>query len=197
MNWADRPQTPLPWHVGHGSIVSERKPDGSYPDIEDMAYYGGHFVCESIGTADAEFIILAIQQRDALMRFFSYIRDSSYFTTEVDQLSDELCALDLGMRADKLRSALMRELFAFSHYMNRYIRVLQLPETATRARIEPTGFPYWPSMLFVIDNIELAWVVSSQEVYYSSPRELQFMADHSKYTRYHAHVAVSDDDIPF
>jgi len=57
--------TPGPWTVGlHGAIVADCPQDCRHDEHEQ--FYGGHFICESVGGPDARLIAAAPELLEAL-----------------------------------------------------------------------------------------------------------------------------------
>jgi hypothetical protein len=158
MSFYDKKLTPQPWYAGEGCIVGATENDGSFPSSEDMAYYGGALVCESMCPADAQFAVIAIRQREILWRALHDIGECANEETRAHARRAWALCYDTEEEVrgpDAMRLKVIKAVFSYAHYSHRYNWFAQLPETATRARIEPTGFCYWPSGRFVTDNIEL------------------------------------------
>jgi hypothetical protein len=65
--------TPGPWRVGNGSFVVSDMNDGKLVGgADDLKYYGGYLICESIATHNAKLVAEAPAMFDLLSRISSY-----------------------------------------------------------------------------------------------------------------------------
>jgi hypothetical protein len=61
--------TPGPWRLGKaGGVVADVPIEGGPRGSDDVAYYGGHLICESTTPANARLIIAAPKMYDLLRR---------------------------------------------------------------------------------------------------------------------------------
>ena len=62
----------LPWRKGRaGSVVTDRPYKGGFTGSDDVAYYGGHLICESVSDEHAEFIVRACNAHADLLAALS------------------------------------------------------------------------------------------------------------------------------
>lgn len=180
MAWKDRKPNPQPWHVGpHGGIIADVDWQGNPPNLQDLGYYGGIFVCEGMGTKDATFAVVAIRQRDILWKALHEISGIANDATRAiaGRAWVALHDAETEVQHDGLAYEAIRSIFQQVSEAVRWGWPL-LPETATRARIEPTGFCYWPSGKLVTDNIELDWIYFVTDNYIESPSLMGVFVKH-------------------
>ena len=58
--------TPKPWHKGHGSFIIATHPVNGLIGSDDVEYYGGHLVCESVAPQNMDLIAAAPELLEAL-----------------------------------------------------------------------------------------------------------------------------------
>lgn len=69
--------TATPWRIGKscGSVVAD-EPVPEVSGAEDVAYYGGYLIAESIAPRNAEFIVRACNAHAALIHALQMVRDA-------------------------------------------------------------------------------------------------------------------------
>lgn len=63
---SSRCYTAGPWRVGSGSFVIADNPAPGMRGSDDVEYYGGHLICESVSQANANLIATAPEMRELL-----------------------------------------------------------------------------------------------------------------------------------
>lgn len=58
--------TPGPWRIGNGSFIISDHPAPGITGSDDVQYYGGHLICESVSQANARLIAAAPDLLEAL-----------------------------------------------------------------------------------------------------------------------------------
>lgn len=168
-------KTPQPWSVGSEGVIAPSVPyrESSHYDW-DLSWklrgyvatsssltYQGELVCEGGSFEDNVLIVQATRALPLLLETLRSVGEMKDLS-EVKALVTAAHTYVVGLRSaieEEGKSNRERGVWAQSLVWAETIKGY-LPETATRARLEPPAPPYSP-LRYVTDNIEIAWERSS------------------------------------
>jgi hypothetical protein len=64
--------TPGPWKIGKGSFIISDSPSPGIPGSDEVDYYGGHLICESVSKSNATLIAAAPDLLQSLIDVMDY-----------------------------------------------------------------------------------------------------------------------------